>query len=140
MQAPTKAAAVADIERFAAEFQEKYPKAVDTLIKDQEQLLTYFDYPAAHWVHLRTTNAVESPFSTVKQRLKQTRGAGSREAGLAMVFKLLLQAQEKWRKLNSAYLLPAVHMGMQFPDGETKVLDDMPPQSQSNKLLEDVAL
>ncbi|MCA9926184.1 MAG: IS256 family transposase [Anaerolineales bacterium] len=101
MQAPTKQEAISEIGRFVAEFEEKYPRATETLTKDRDKLLTYFDYPAAHWVHLRTTNPVESPFATVKQRMKQTRGAGSREAGLAMAFKLLLQAEAKWRRLNA---------------------------------------
>jgi putative transposase len=101
MQAPTRRGAVSEIGRFVAEFGEKYPKAAETLTKDQDKLLTYFNYPAAHWVHLRTTNVVESPFATVKQRVKRTHGAGSRDAGLAMAFKLLLQAEAKWRRLNA---------------------------------------
>ena len=120
MQAPTRQAALADIDRFVAEFGDKYPKATQTLTKDQDQLLTYFDYPAAHWIHLRTTNPIESPFATVKQRLKQTRGAGSREAGLAMAFKLLLQAQNKWRRLNAPHLLPLVQAHLAFPDGQSQ--------------------
>ena len=122
MQAPTRPDALEEIDRFVAEFGEKFPKAAQTLTKDQEKLLTYFDYPAAHWIHLRTTNPVESPFATVKQRMKQTRGAGSREAGLAMAFKLLLQAEAKWRRLNAPHLLPLVQTGMKFPDGETKII------------------
>jgi putative transposase len=140
LQAPTRKDAVSEIGRFVAEFGEKYPKAAETLTKDQDKLLTYFDYPAAQWVHLRTTNAVESPFATVKQRMKQTRGAGSRDAGLAMAFKLLLQAEAKWRRLNAAHLLPLVRMGMTFPDGETKMLADMPAQMKSIEVLEDAAL
>jgi putative transposase len=140
MQAPTRKDAVAEIGRFMAEFEEKYPKAAETLTKDQTKLLAYFDYPAAHWVHLRTTNPVESPFATVKQRMKQTRGAGSREAGLAMAFKLLLQAEEKWRRLNASHLLPLVQTGMKFPDGETKMLADLPAQIEINTVLEDAAL
>lgn len=122
MRAPTRKEAIAEIDQFVAEFADKYPKAVETLTKDQDALLTFFDYPAAHWIHLRTTNAVESPFATVKQRMKQTRGAGSRDAGLAMAFKLLLQAEQRWRKVNSPHLVPLVQTGVKFPDGETKVL------------------
>lgn len=140
MQAPTRNDALSEIGRFVAEFEEKYPKATETLTKDQGKLLTYFDYPAAHWVHLRTTNAVESPFATVKQRMKQTRGAGSRDAGLAMAFKLLLQAEAKWRRLNASHLLPLVQMGMTFPDGETKMLADMPAQMENVEVFEDAAL
>jgi hypothetical protein len=91
MRAPSHQDALEEIDCFVAEFEAKYPKAVATLTKDQDTLLTFFDYPAAHWLHLRTTNAVESPFATVKQRMKQTRGAGSRDAGLAMAFKLLFR-------------------------------------------------
>lgn len=140
MQAPTRADAISEIERFVAEFGEKYPKAAETLSKDQDKLLTYFDYPAAHWIHLRTTNPVESPFATIKQRLKQTRGAGSREAGLAMAFKLLLQAETKWRRLNAPHLLPLVQTGMMFPDGETKLLAEMPSKLHKVEVLEDAAL
>jgi putative transposase len=140
MQAPTRQDAVSEISRFVVEFEEKYPKATETLTKDQDKLLTYFDYPAAHWVHVRTTNPVESPFATVKQRMKQTRGAGSREAGLAMAFKLLLQAEAKWRCLNAPHLLPLVQTGMKFLDGETKMLADMPAKSEHIEVLEDAAL
>jgi transposase-like protein len=140
MQAPTRRDALSEIGRFVAEYEEKYPKAAQTLTKDQEKLLSFFDYPAAHWVHLRTTNPVESPFATVKQRMKKTRGAGSREAGLAMAFKLLLQAEAKWRRLNAPHLLPLVQMGMKFPDGETKMLADMPAKLENIEVLEDAAL
>ena len=140
MAAPTRKDALSEIGRFVAEFEEKYPKATETLTKDQAKLLTYFDYPAAHWVHLRTTNPVESPFATIKQRMKQTRGAGSREAGLAMAFKLLLQAEDKWRRLNASHLLPLVQTGVRFPDGETKVLSDIPAQLEKNVVLEEAAL
>jgi putative transposase len=140
MQAPTKQDADSEISRFVAEFEEKYPRATETLTKDRDKLLTYFDYPAAHWVHLRTTNPVESPFATVKQRMKQTRGAGSREAGLAMAFKLLLQAEAKWRRLNAPHLLPLVQTGMTFPNGKTKILADMPAKLEHIEVLEDAAL
>ena len=140
MLAPTRQDAVAEISRFVAEFEEKYPKATETLTKDQDKLLTYFDFPALHWVHLRTTNAVESPFATVKQRMKKTKGAGSREAGLAMAFKLLLQAESKWRRLNAPHLLPLVQTAIKFPNGETKMLADLPAKSEKNEVLENVAL
>ena len=131
MGAPTRQAALEELDRFAAEFQAKYPQAVETLTKDQDTLLTFFDYPAAHWLHLRTTNVVESPFATVKQRMKQTRGPGSRDAGLAMAFKLLLQAEARWRRVNSPHLVVLVQAGVNFPDGATKVLPDMPTQDSS---------
>jgi putative transposase len=131
MRAPTRQEAIEEIARFVAEFGPKYPKAAETLTKDQETLLTFFDYPAAHWIHLRTTNAIESPFATVKQRLKQTRGAGSRDAGLAMTFQLLLQAEQRWRKVNLPHLVPLVQAGIKFPDGQTKSLPDLPVQTSA---------
>jgi putative transposase len=142
MQAPTRLAAMEEIDQFVTEFGEKYPKASQTLTKDQEQLLTFFDYPAAHWLHLRTANAVESPFATVKQRLKQTRGAGSRDAGLAMAFKLMLEAEQRWRKVNSGHLVPLVQTGVRFPNGETKVLPDLsnPLDLEVVNVQEDAAL
>lgn len=140
MQAPTRQDTLSEIGRFVAEFEEKYPKATETLTKYQERLLTYFDYSAAHWVHLQTTNPVESPFAMVKQRMKKTRGAGSREAGLAMAFKLLLQTEVKWRRLNAPHLLPLAQMGMKFSDDETKMLADIPAKLEHIEVLEDAAL
>jgi transposase-like protein len=93
MRAPDRKSAIEEIGRFAAEFEDRYPKAADNLVKDQEKLLTFFDYPDAHWLHLRSTNAIESTFATVKARTRTTKGAGSRNAGLAMAFKLLLEAK-----------------------------------------------
>lgn len=77
--------------RFTEEFAARYPKAAECLVKDQEELLTFFDFPAEHWIHLRTTNPIESPFATVKTRTRQTKGAGSRKAGLALAFRLRLR-------------------------------------------------
>lgn len=131
MRAPTRQDALEEISRFVAEFEEKYPKATQSLTRDQDHLLTFFDYPAAHWLHLRTANAVESPFATVKQRLKKTRGAGSRDAGLAMVFKLLLEAEKRWRKVNAPHLVQLVQAGVKFLDGQTKVLPEMSDNSDS---------
>ena len=118
MRAPDRQSALEDIERFSQEFEAKYPKAVDTLTKDQDELLTFFDFPAEHWIHLRTTNPIESTFSTVKARTKKTKGAGSRKAGLAMAFKLLLAAEKRWRRINAPHLVALVQAGVQFPDGQ----------------------
>ena len=93
MRAPDRKTAIEEIGRFTAEFKNRYPKAVNSLVKDQEKLLTFFDYPDAHWLHLRTSKAIESTFATVKARTRTTKGAGSRNAGLAMAFKLLLEAE-----------------------------------------------
>ena len=117
MNAPTRAAAETAIAIFAAEYQAKYPKAVAALERDHEKLLTYFDCPAEHWVHLRTTNPVESSFSTVRLRQRVTKGAGSRTKGLVMAYKLLEMAQQRWRKLNAPHLLPLVRAEVKFVDG-----------------------
>jgi len=81
------------------------------LTKDQVRLLTFFAFPAEHWLHLRTTNALESAFSTVKARTKQTKGVGSRKAGVAMVFKLLLAAEKRWRRINAPHLVALLQAG-----------------------------
>lgn len=102
---------------FLETYQAKYPKACQCLAKDREQLLAFYDFPAEHWLHLRTTNPIESVFATVKHRQKKTRGNGSRPACLAMVFKLALSASSRWRALNGAKLLPDVLQGIPFIDG-----------------------
>jgi transposase-like protein len=94
---------------------------VETLTKDQDQLLMFFDFPAEHWIHLRTTNPVESSFATVKARTKVTKGAGSRKAGLAMAFKLLLAAEQRWRRVNAPHLVALVIAGVEFPDGQAEL-------------------
>jgi len=103
--------------RFEAEYQSKYSKAVESLTANWERLVTFFDFPAAHWKHLRTTNVIESPFATVRLRERATRGAGSRTKGLLMAFKLLEMAQLRWRHLDGAQLLPRVREGVKFADG-----------------------
>jgi transposase-like protein len=103
--------------RFEAEYQAKYPRAVDSLTAHWERLVSFFDFPAEHWKHLRTTNVIESPFATVRLRERATRGAGSRTKGLLMAFKLLDMAQQRWRRLDGARLLPLVRAGVQFADG-----------------------
>jgi transposase-like protein len=121
MKAPDRDSAVEDITRFSEEFAARYPKAVETLTKDQDQLLTFFDFPAEHWIHLRTTNPVESPFATIKARTKVTKGAGSRKAGLAMAFKLLLAAEQRWRRVNAPHLVALVKAGVKFPNGQAEM-------------------
>lgn len=102
----------AGIDAFAAEYDAKYPKAVTSLRRDQAQLLTFYDYPAEHWRHLRTTNIIESPFATVRLPQRVTKGAGSRTKALMMAFKLLAMAEERWRKVNGSALLPLVRAGV----------------------------
>ena len=118
MNAPDKETCAKHITEFDEAFGAKYPKAVASLNDNAEKLQTHFDFPAEHWVHLRTTNPIESTFATVKLRQRVTKGAGSRNAGLAMAFKLLLAAEQHWRKLNGAELLPLVREGAVFVDGE----------------------
>ena len=103
--------------RFEAEYQAKYPKAVESLTANWERLVSFFDFPAEHWKHLRTTNVIESPFATVRLRERATKGAGSRTKGLLMAFKLLDMAQQRWRRLDGALLLPLVRAGVKFVDG-----------------------
>ncbi len=122
-EAPTRADARKALERFRGEFDAKYPKAVSKLDKDWEQLTAFFDFPAEHWRHLRTTNPIESSFATVKLRTKVTKGAGSKKAALAMAYKLLDAAQERWRRFNGHELLTDVLNGTKFKDG-IKVTDD----------------
>jgi putative transposase len=116
--AATKEDATKALEKFAATYQAKYPKAVECLLKDKEELLAFYDFPAEHWQHLRTSNPIESTFATVRLRTSKTKGAGSRSACLAMAFKLVESAQNHWRKLNGSVLLPEVIAGVVFKDGE----------------------
>lgn len=106
--------------RFAAEYQAKYPKAVESLTANWERLVSFFDFPAEHWKHLRTTNVIESAFATVRLRERVTKGAGSRTKGLLMAFKLLDMAQQRWRRLDGTALLPLVRAGVKFVDGVQK--------------------
>jgi putative transposase len=122
-EAPTRADARKALERFRTEFDPKYPKSVAKLDKDWEQLTAFYDFPAEHWRHLRTTNPIESSFATVKLRTKVTKGAGSKKAALAMVYKLLDAAQERWRRFNGHELIGDVLAGEKFTDG-IKVTDD----------------
>ena len=117
MYAATRAEADELIDRFAAVYEPKYPKAAECLVSDREALLTHFDFPAEHWLHIRTTNPVESAFATVRLRQRVTKGAGSRTKGLTMAFKLLAMAEQRWRRVNGAHLLPLVRAGVRFVDG-----------------------
>ena len=132
MRAEDRATALEELARFREEYEAKYPKAVGCLTKDVDTLFTFMDYPAAHWLHLRTTNAIESTFATVKARTRKTKGAGSRDAGLAMAFKLLTQAEKHWRRVNSPHLVALVQAGVKFHDGKTRILPDLPSDSVVN--------
>lgn len=118
--APTRDDAREAYNRFFALYESRYPKACECLKKDEDVLFTFYDFPAAHWVHLRTTNPIESTFATVRHRSRQTKGCGSRTATLTMVFKLATEAEKHWRRLNGHKLIPLVIQGDQFVDGELK--------------------
>jgi putative transposase len=116
-QASTKAEAEKAFDLFVATYEAKYAKATDCLRKDREQLLVFYAFPALHWVHLRTTNPIESTFATVRLRTSKTKGSGSRSACLTMVFKLMESASKSWRLLNGSPLLAKVITGVRFIDG-----------------------
>jgi putative transposase len=115
--APTKTAAVKSFDLFVATYQPKYPAAAEGLSKDRDALLAFYDFPAEHWLHIRTTNAIESVFATVRLRTGKTKGSGSRVACLTMVFKLMECASKKWRCLNGSELIRDVIAGVVFVDG-----------------------
>ncbi|QDU66542.1 IS256 family transposase [Engelhardtia mirabilis] len=115
--AETREDAEAAMILFQSIYGAKYPKAVECLLKDREAMLAFYDFPAEHWRHLRTTNPIESTFATIRLRTSRTKGAGSRAACLAMVYKLAKSAEKTWRKLNGHEHLGDVIRGVQFKDG-----------------------
>ncbi|MEC5293568.1 IS256 family transposase [Aurantimonas sp. C2-6-R+9] len=115
--APDRASAETAIAVFAEKYQAKYPKAVECLTKDRDALLTFFDFPAEHWDHLRTANPIESVFATVRHRTVRTKGALSHKSARLMVFKLVMAAAKTWRKLKGENCLPMVIAGVKFTDG-----------------------
>ncbi len=116
-QAETKAQAEKAFDLFVRTYEAKYPKATECLSKDRDVLLVFYDFPAEHWVHIRTTNPIESVFSTVRLRHDKTKGSGNRSACLTMVYKLMETASMKWRALNGSTLLPEIVKGTVFIDG-----------------------
>ena len=123
VEAPTRTDAKQALEVFREEFGAKYPKALEKLDRDWKPLTAFYDFPAEHWRHLRTTNPIESSFATVKLRTRVTKGAGSKAAALAMAYKLLVTAQERWRRFNGHELITEVLDGATFKDG-VKITDD----------------
>jgi putative transposase len=123
------------IEAFATDYGVKWPKAVAKITDDAETLLTFFDYPAEHWVHLRTTNPIESSFAPVRARTKVTKGPGTRDMGLAMVFKLLQAAEGRWRAVNGPHLVALVRAGARFEKGK---LIERPNETLDEEAREDV--
>ena len=116
-QAETKKQALRAHQEFLHLYKAKFPAACECLEKDKDVLFTFYDFPAEHWVHLRTTNPIESTFATVRHRTKRTKGCGSRSATLTMVFKLASEAEKHWRQLNGAKLILKVIEGVEFVDG-----------------------
>jgi putative transposase len=106
------------VKAFEAAYRAKFPKAVAKITDDLDELLAFYDYPCEHWVHLRTTNPIESTFATVRHRTKVTKGPGSRAAGLAMAFKLIEAAQDRWRAVNAPHLVALVRTGATFVNGK----------------------
>ena len=102
---------------FVQIYQPKYPKAAECLAKDQGSLLSFYDFPAEHWHHIRTSNPIESTFAGVRLRTAKTRGCGSRKSILSMVFKLTMSAEQRWLKLRGAELIADVIQGVQFKNG-----------------------
>jgi putative transposase len=123
IEAPTRKDAKLALETFREEYGAKYPKALAKLDRDWKPLTAFYDFPAEHWRHLRTTNPIESSFATVRLRTQVTKGAGSKAAALAMAYKLLESAQERWRRFNGHELVADVLAGVKFKDG-IKVTDD----------------
>lgn len=116
--APTRADAVSAFEHFVQTYQAKYPKAVDKLVTDRESLLAFYDFPAEHWIHLRTTNPIESTFATVRHRTTRTKNCVSRSTFLGLAFKLVQEAEKSWRRIRGAERITELMDGVAFKDGE----------------------
>ena len=117
--APTRAAAITAFDNFLEDYSAKYSKATDCLKKDRDELLTFYDFPAEHWKHIRTTNPIESTFATIRLRHRRTKGNGTRKATLTMLFKLAESAARRWRLLDGAQWLIEVAKQTKFQDGQT---------------------
>jgi len=116
-QADSRRNAEKAFDRFIATYEQKYPKAVDCLVKDREDLLAFYDFPAAHWQHIRTTNPIESTFATIRLRTRKTRNCVSAKSGLSLVHQLAMSAQKRWRRLRGFQQLADVIAGVKFIDG-----------------------
>ena len=129
--AETKADAEAAFDGFIESYQVKYDKAAECLNKDRDTLLAFYDFPAEHWKHLRTTNPIESTFATVRHRTIRSKGCLSNRTALAMVFKLVEAAQKSWRRLDGHNQLPKLILGVKFTDGLEVVVKSVKLQSAS---------
>jgi len=128
--AQTKTDALEAFELFEKTYAVKYEKAVACLTKDRDALLAFYDFPAEHWKHLRTTNPIESAFATVRHRTTRTKNCLSNATAIAMVFKLLEAAQRSWRRLDGTNLLPKVICGVKFKDGIEEPATSLDPQAK----------
>jgi putative transposase len=133
-QAEDRAHAERAIEALVSDYGAKWPKAVAKVVDDAEALLCFFDFPAEHWLHLRTTNPIESTFSPVRARTRVTKGPGNKEAGLAMVFKLLEAAQGRWRAVNGPHLVALVRAGARFDKGRLVERPKETPEQDINEV------
>jgi len=116
--AATKKDALIAYHHFIDIYKDKYPKSVKNLKRDFDQLFNFYDFPAAHWRHIRTTNPIESTFATVRLRMRRTKGCANRKTTLSMAFKLVSEAQKRWIKIHGIKFIPKVIEGVQFVDGE----------------------
>ena len=116
-RAETKKSAMSSYQHFISAFQDRYPKAVECLTKDEEVMFAFYDFPAAHWQHIRSTNVIESVFATVRLRTVKTKGCGTRIATLTMVYKLMEEARKTWRRIAKWSQLRLIHEGKKFRDG-----------------------
>lgn len=128
--AATRGAACVAFDRFVRTYQAKYPKAAAKLTGDREQLLAFYDFPAEHWVHLRTSNPIESTFATVRHRTTRTKGCVSRASFLGLAFKLIKEAERSWRRINAPERIAELLAGTVFKDGEPAKLDDQKQQQR----------
>jgi transposase-like protein len=124
---------------FVGDYGAKWPKAVAKVVDDAEALLTFYDFPAEHWLHLRTTNPIESSFAPVRARTRVTKGPGNRDTGLAMVFKLLQAAEGRWRAVNGPHLVALVRAGARFEAGKLVERPDETPDTEAGEEINEVA-
>jgi putative transposase len=131
--AQDKAHALKGVKAFEDDYGAKWPKAVAKITEHIDVLLAFYDYPAQHWIHLRTTNPIESTFATVRLRQRITKGPGSRTAGVAMAFKLIESAQSRWRAVNAPHLVALVRAGARFDNGKLVQRPDEPSPDEAQK-------
>lgn len=127
--AATRTEALQAFERFLSTYGVKYPKATEKLMKDREALLAFYDFPAEHWAHIRTTNPIESTFATVRHRTTRTRNGVSRATFLGLAFKLIEEAEKSWRRIRGTERIELLLKGVPFQDGIA--VQDNPPLQQN---------